>query len=322
MKKRGVGKRAMIELSLKWILVLVVGAVIVFMAVSFSAKQKQVAQAEVAALFRNNIDAIFNTIKNADELFFSLNLPPKIEIDFNCISNSFSVSGQPKSMPSNLVIFSAEGIEKEMYAWSLSWEMPFSVTHFFYATSPKHFYAFVGANDYFDKIPEKIKKGQFSSLSDVTVDPNDYEWVRLIFFTASVDLSSFSAYDNVDAVQIYNNQIKYYFKQGNSFTSQTATSGYIDDATVFGAIFSNKDGYDCAIDRAKLALAEVAKIYKSKIGANICYYSNGFSGDYANAGTALDGLGSSSTLLGLSTFAANLKGYNENLKANSCMTVY
>jgi len=160
-------------------------------------------------------------------------------------------------------IFSSKESGKDYYVFSKAFYFPYKVSDLIFLTSRKH--CFVGAPDFVegDLGGLGVENIEIGNCSDDSV---------IVCFDSSCDISVHG--DEVSGYVIKNN----------------GRYDYVGNL-LYGAIFSDKDVYDCNVKRLLYRTGKVAKVYaeagrlrESKgVGTNLISYLTFFSGQVLNA---------------------------------------
>ena len=207
-----------------------------------------------------NIEVLLNPLETGYEsaTVTSMNLPRETRIYNECENytkfgsqtisvsqksfNKWSESSEGSSI-SNKYIFSTNPVEgKKFYLFSKPFEMPFKVGDLIYLTSASNFYCFKNAPK---EIEEEISnlKAQ-NPLLNFAVEECPENSINVCFGSALCEI-------NVD----YDG--KYVKKNSKKMVFES-------DALMYAAIFSDKENYECQIQRLMQRTSQLAKIYKEK----------------------------------------------------------
>jgi hypothetical protein len=254
-----------LEFSFTWIFAIVAGMFILFLAIygvsKFMgiSKSSQDAQGAMSiGILTNPLESSFDTAKRT---LMKTSVETRIYTD--CKNNTFfgkqmiqisqktyskwSDTGVPVDFP-NKYIFSNNPIEgKSFYLFSKTFELPFKVADLIYMTSTEDKYCFKNA-------PSEIKE-ELEVLTGSNLSANEN------FFTKASDCTSESI--NVCFSGGTNCNIKV-----NTISKSVEKEGkimyYEGNALMYAAIFSNKEDYECQLDRLMDRTGQLSDIYRDK----------------------------------------------------------
>lgn len=257
-------KKGFLQISFPWLFAMIVGALILFLAIYGVTKlistedtiQSVKASKELGILL-NPLETGFEEAKTS-----SITFPVETRIYNRC--NSLGNFGKQLIQISQLsygkwtetdlgadadvgfsnkYIFSNSIVEgKKMLIFSKPFEFPFKIADLIYITTADNKYCFIDAPD---DIKEEIKNLNQENL--LVEDCEDIEDVTKVCFSLrSTDCPITINYDE-----------KYLDKEGTRMNFE-------GDALMYGAIFSDSEGYDCQLRRLMKRVANLALIYKDK----------------------------------------------------------
>lgn len=262
-------KRGAIEIQFNWILVLVVGAAIIIIFMSFISKQQGISDASANILAANTLNAILHGYGNTD-ISDSLEVPES-KINFNC--NSFYINGIQKQSAA-LNLFSPAYLEtNKLHLLSFMWNMPYRITNFAYVTSPEIRYIFIGNSEFarkmFEKVRGKIRADGFTNAQAIQ-DEND-DIIRIIFFGQEPEMPENlkAAKNPITSLRVDgdegNGAIEFFELVDGNFEPR-GESYYIGEASLFGAIFSDDiNRYNCVMEKAFNKLNIISQIYQERV---------------------------------------------------------
>ncbi len=341
-------KKGVVEIQFNWIYVSIVGAIIllVFFSIASGIKKGSERQMEYEAL--KYFDELFVLMQGSEHTESSISLSG-MEIEFDTAKtgedqcNYYRISDSEEDMK-NVPVFSPDIIKKEMYSYSLGWDIPFRANYFLFLTSSEVAYVFSGgeAEKIFNDFPKNITKKK-SSVSSFQ-NQNYYKVRYILTETPSSVSSSVEKIKDKDvtAVRIIPSTlsdvyargiVEFYEKKGSNFIMK-GTSFYIDKATLFAALYSeSKEAYECNMNQKAIPrLNEITKLLKKRVEVikssdlrPICSLAI-----YTNAGSLLseteqitkssDSLQSKS--IRLYEIKKELQAINTELNKKSCPTIY
>ncbi|MDO8468011.1 MAG: hypothetical protein Q7S56_03655 [Nanoarchaeota archaeon] len=254
-------KKGAFEISFSWLFALIVGAVILFFAIYAASNIIKVGQQATTLQASEDIGILLNPLEtgfeSASSNFFTT--PVETRIYNRCDDNKFDAFGtqgisiqqisfnkwtdtnQGVTFDNKYILsnYSVEG--KKFYVFSKPFEFPFKVTDLIYMTSSNDLYCFIDA-------PEDIKKeldflGQENLITNCTSEEKQNS-IKVCFNGGNCNV-------NVD---INSN----FLRKGNDLIY------FKGDALMFGAIFSDKDVYECQVKRLMKRVDSLTSLYKDK----------------------------------------------------------
>ncbi|MEK6895282.1 MAG: hypothetical protein AABX48_02070, partial [Nanoarchaeota archaeon] len=254
-------KKAAFEISFSWLFALIVGAVILFFAIYAASNIIKVGQQATTLQASEDIGILLNPLEtgfeSASSNFFTT--PVETRIYNRCDDNKFDAFGkqginiqqisfnkwtdtnQGVTFENKYILsnYSVEG--KKFYVFSKQFEFPFKVSDLIYLTSSDNLYCFIDT-------PEDIKKeldflGQENLVTNCTSEERQNS-IKVCFNGGNCNV-------NVDV----NNGI---VRKGNDLIY------FKDDALMFGAIFADKDVYECQVKRLMKRVDSLASLYEDK----------------------------------------------------------
>jgi hypothetical protein len=256
-------KKAAIEMSFGWLFAIIAGVVIIFAAIYLSSKFIKVGQESVSAKTGKEIGILLDPLETSFESAqtTSITIPSETRINNQCEETgtfgrqiiqldqkSFNnwIKTDVKVGFNNKYLFSKEGVEgKTFYIFSKPFNFPFKIADLFYITSADDSYCFIDA-------PEEISK-ELSKLNQSNL------------FIANCPKSSATVCFGND-----NCDIKVDYSGG--FVEKDGERMYFvgvgDDSTslMYAAIFSDKNVYECQVNRLIMRLREISNLYIIKEG--------------------------------------------------------
>ena len=252
-------KRSQLNISFGWLFAIIVGAVILVLAIYGATKVIKTGQSEEQAVGAKEIGILLNPLEIGFESAISTPLSLRIEtrIFNNCYpSGNFGKQGIQTSELSfnrwstpgvesnfeNKYIFSkspyTEG--KKFYIFSKPFEFPFKISDLIYLTSEDEKYCFDGA-------PENIEDeiSQLNQANLVLGCAENLDYTKVCFGSgANCDIAV-----NYNSNYVQKNQDKIYFEE---------------DALMYAAIFSDKEIYECQVERLMKRTKHLLSLYLKK----------------------------------------------------------
>ena len=251
-------KKGDLNISFGWLFAIIVGATILVLAIYGATKVIKTGQQEGQAVGAKELGILLNPLETGFESAISTPLSLRVETRiFNKCSpsgnfgkqgiqtsefsfNKWTLPGVESSFE-NKYIFSNKIVEgKKFYIFSKPFEFPFKVSDLVYFTSENEKYCF-------DDAPEDIEE-EILQLNQANLAANctkiDSQTIKVCFKSANCDI-------NVD----YNS--KYVQKGENKFYFE-------EDSLMYAAIFSDKEIYECQVERLMKRTKQLAELYKEK----------------------------------------------------------
>ena len=342
-------KNGAIEIQFNWIYIAVVGVIILTIFLNIAGGIRRGAQQQLAIEAVNIFDGIFTSLQGSEKIEHSITLPGlELELASDSeVCNYYSIKDSDFGRRSTeyLPVFGPDLIKKEILSYSIGWDVPFRANYFLYLTSPDIAYVFVGQGldiiDLYEEMPDHRQ-----ALTKVKVENpiefinQNYYKVKYISYTNlnNEDISrSVSKLKNKDVTALYINHdeksVIYYVKNSDVLT-EVSKSYYIDDATLFAAIYSDNLGsYECNLKKAVLRANKISNMLIKridKITVNLLPICESELSSYNQAKTLLTQLRdetktqitSKNKMDLLINIKNNLQDINSNLNKKSCPTIY
>ncbi|HEB47040.1 MAG TPA: hypothetical protein ENI22_01060 [Candidatus Pacearchaeota archaeon] len=250
-------QKAQFQISFAWLFAIIVGAFILFLAIYAAVKVINIGESATSARAGKEISVLLNPLETGFEAGKTtlLKMPVETRIRNRCSSaGNFgrqTIQLSQKSFNkwtetdidigfSNKYIFSEDITEgKNFFLFSKPFRFPFKIADMIYLTSAKKDYCFLNATE---RIEEEIS-----------------------------DLNQ----DNLFTENCPDNSIKICFKGGSecdinvneklrSVEKRNQVMYYETDALMYAAIFSDKDIYECQIERIMQRAEELSLLYDDK----------------------------------------------------------
>lgn len=302
-------KKGAIEVQFNWIFILIIGAIILLFFFSIVRTQKTVSEKKISGTVRRDIRAIF-TGAGVSTGTASLIDVPKMEIEYDC--EGYAIQKTSPIKP--LVSFSPDSIiDIKLMLWALDWNIGFRVTNFLYITSPNIRYILVyeDADQQQHKLVDKLNETLPSKYIDededrktlmnkeivknsrlISLEDKNNQKIKFIFFnrnSADIESAQISVKnmedEDITAVNLIPDPgrcgttldcygtAEFYTKEGLIFENK-GSSSYIKLSSFMGAVFADKETYDCNMENAFKRLSLVAEIYLNKTKTLQQYYTD------------------------------------------------
>jgi hypothetical protein len=253
------------EFSFTWIFAIVAGVFILFLAIYGVTKFMDISKSSQGAESATTIGVLTNPLESsfdtAKRVLIKTSVQTRIYTDCNNFSGSFGKqiigiseetynkwsNKESHSFP-NKYIFSDNPVEgKNFYLFSKPFELPFKVADLIYITSTNDKYCFKNT-------PADIK-GEIDDISGNNLSANENFFTKLSDCPEGSINICFNGGNNCNIS--VNPTLNYVEKNGKRMY-------YNGDALMFAAIFSNKNDYECQLDRLMKRTEELSKIYRDK----------------------------------------------------------
>ena len=257
-------KRGFLQISFAWLFGIIVGAFILFLAIYASTKFIDVQETSLDAQTAKEIGVLLNPLETGFETgkTSSIMLPSETRIHNRC--NNLDFFGEQKIKVSQKIfdkwtetdisvtfrnkhIFSEGNIEgKEFLVFSKPFEFPFKVADIIYLTPSNKDYCFIG------DVPNKVEK-EITNLeqNNLFLEENcpslSDEEITKVCFDSNLDCQIKVDYDN-----------NWVNKNGEKLS-------FYSDSLMYGAIFSDKETYNCQTKRLLQRGEQLTNLYKDKL---------------------------------------------------------
>jgi len=353
-------KKAAIEIQFNWIYIAIAGGIILLLFLNIAAGIRKSSKEQLEYEAINYFDKIFTSMQSSENTENSITLPGmEIEVEtaktdigqcnYYKISKSTKEGQEIKYLP----IFSPDIIKKKVLSYSIGWDMPFRVNYFLYLTSPDVAYVFV--NDVYnieDDMPDHLTKRSVDSTYDFinqnyykiryvafNEDPNNFQLGSSVKKLKDNDVTLVNIIPETD---IYGfGKIVFYGKKSSSL-EEKGTTYYLDEATLFAAIYSNSyESYQCNMMKSFERLNKLSSLLKERVevigNSELVSYCNAHpdrckctSDIYTRASSILNNLQQSTSsfiiqdtsIKNLETIKRDLASLNDEINKKSCPTVY
>lgn len=254
-------KKAFIEISFAWLFGIIAGAVILFLAIFAATRIINLGQSATGAETQNQIAVLLNPLETSFESgqITSIGLPAETRIYNDCddkngifgkqiISVSqlnigkWSTPTNGKGFP-NKYIFSNQTTEgKTFFLFSKPFSFPFKISDMIYMTSSSVNYCFADSpSDVSDEL-SRLNEKNILLVNDSSECPGNS--ITVCFPGNNCDVS----------VQ---------YSQG-VVTKNNAKMIFYGDALMYGAIFSDKNTYECQLKRLMERATQLSSLYTEK----------------------------------------------------------
>jgi len=256
-KGLNLNKKGFIQISFTWLFAIIIGAIILFFAIYASVKLMKTEESVSSAEAGREISVLLNPLETGfgEEKTTPLTIPVESRLNNRCESftgfgeQEVSVSQKIRgkwtyagvgSVTYNKYIFSNKSVQgKNFYLFSKPLEFPFKIADLIFLTSAEESYCFIDS-------PEKIQE-ELTSLSQANLFTENCP-------SDSIKVCFEGGEDCVVAVDINDRTVE---KDGSIVYFET-------DSLMYGAVFSDKEIYECQVQRLMKRLKELAFIYNDK----------------------------------------------------------
>ncbi|HKZ34066.1 MAG TPA: hypothetical protein VJ142_02410 [Candidatus Nanoarchaeia archaeon] len=257
-KRLNLNKRGFIQISFAWLFAIIIGAIILFLAIYASVKLIKTEESVSGAETGKEIAVLLNPLETGfgEEKTTLLTLPVESRIINRC--ESFGVFGEQEvavsqkirgefaatgigSLAHNKYIFSNKSVQgKNFYLFSKPFEFPFKVADLIFLTSSEESYCFIDA-------PEEIRE-ELTSLSqgNLFTENCPSDSIKVCFDSEGEDCNI--VVDTNDKTVEKDGSMVYF--EG--------------DSLMYGAVFAEKEIYECQVQRLMKRLNNLALIYNDK----------------------------------------------------------
>jgi len=267
MDKRG------LEISFAWLFSLIVGAFILFLAIYGVVKLMGVQEGSIDAESAKQIEVILNSLETNFETSTKtiLTMPAEARIYNKCDPyGDFGQQGIRVSQKSfgdwtrtnyeptfyNRYLFSNEYEEgKTFYLFFKPFEFPFKVSDLIYLSSANVKYCFAGMNS--QKLKDSERELKNLGQTNLLLNSEEECINRDDVFTVCFDNS------NCDIEVDYNEDTSTGSVTKN-YNENRDTVYFYGDALMYAAIFSEKNIYECQLQRLMKRTSKLAEIYQEK----------------------------------------------------------
>ena len=249
-----------IEFSFTWIFAVIIGAIILVLAIYAATKIISTGETQTTTATAKEIGVLLNPLETSfqEEVTTSLSITRETRIYNGC--DNFGEFGNQKIKTSqksfgkwskpgveiefqNKYIFS-DGYEegKIFYVFSKPFDFPFKTADLIYLTSSQKKYCFFNAPAGIKEETEKLKQ------ENLLIDCSGNENVIKVCFDPGTDFGC-NVTVRYNSGYVEKNKIRLYFET---------------DALMYGAIFSDKEIYECQVKRLMQRAESLGSIYNKK----------------------------------------------------------
>jgi hypothetical protein len=306
-------KRGDLEFSFAWIFAIIAGMFILFLAIygvsKFMSIERSSQDAQTSmdiGILTNPLESSFETMKRT---MISTSVETRIYTGCNNLSTSFgrqTIQTSQKTFKewsnkgvnvgfSNKYIFSENPVEgKNFYLFSEPFELPFKIADLIYLTSTNDKYCFKDSPDDIEKEIKNLIGNNSSENENFFIKDCPSGSINVCFKGGSgcdIKVDTNSDYVDKDGKRMY----------------------YYGNALMYAAIFSNKDDYECQIDRLMKRTEQLSEIYKDK--SNFVFQKTGCDSGLSTSLILLkntaENFGNSEGLNTINNFAKEIQIKNE-----------
>lgn len=287
-------KKAAIDIQFNWIFIMIAGAMILLFFFSIISKQKQISDDRISYTLLSDLQTILTGAKVSTRTVNIVQVPD-IEVQMDC--SSYSV-GKATAKISDIILFSPTSLKGgKIITWALDWNMPFWITNFLYLTTPQVRYIIIDDpgsldDEILEELPDEINKQKIQSGADV-FNENDYN-VKFILINSPPQDNLLKYLKNmgdshVAAINIGEQDITFYEKEGNTWKDM-GKSSFLGKPLMYGAIYADKDTFDCSLQKAIQRFKNIAQIYMKRSKTLEQYYMDKCRSVHGNARADLENI--------------------------------
>lgn len=309
-------RKAQLEIQFNWLFVLIVGAIILAFFLTIIRGQQDTASVEEATELVQSLDTVFNTLSNTANVIDEFNIT-RAELEFVCeldeydamLSEYYIQGAGPVNTEHDIIFLPGTLYGNRIIVWTQLWEAPFEVGIFTYMANEKTLFVFVnntagGGNtqEQYDILPEKFTKIFVNESNLASLETKGFDHVfYIISGTNFFSITSLPDVDDRMHLRAITDTDVYFYDSTNSDLIPAITGWnsmpYIDDATLFGALFSeNIDFYNCTMEKVVTKYYLLSSLLSQRVTnlmnsptftASSCYdYHSDAQGEYAILVTA------------------------------------
>jgi hypothetical protein len=268
--------RGMTATFFNWIFIIIAGALIIMFFFKIIHAQAKLTETEISTRVLKDLEDIIIGKSTTSETASEIKIQNRefiIECAEPCTERTGCKSSisTPNSMPiemSGQPIFSLQKIKADtIYAFTLSWNIPFHAGNFLYLASPGEKIIFDSAtcgagtdcDRIFAKIPQRIKNARIA-VQTANPQAEQGDFVRKVKFGNC-------PYEE-NTICVDGNKINFY-------ESSTKSFNYYGDETVLGAIFSqDSKTFECNMKKAVYKMKNIQAVLEGKRAQFSTYYQN------------------------------------------------
>jgi len=331
-------RKGEVEIEFNWIMVIVAGSLILMFFFGIVTWAKKGSEQGNSVRMANYLDSLLTGASVTKQSVNTLDFPFE-EIRVSCDNFQIDKSQRPVR---NKILFSPLRIEKgDLVTFSYDWNAPFRVVNFLYLSSPQIRYIFYGdeSDDTFKFLrenfpsqlspefnPSYISNDNSYNVRFVYVNPSSFDpapgYLGQFKDMAASDVSAVAVYGEHDGAFAVN-----FFRKTNpgvlpvSYAGMTSSRGF-GEASLFGAIFTDAENFDCAMTKTMSRLEKIKKTYALRSSELSAYYQTDDPLCEQLHSNAVAMLNQVTTIGTLPLFTQQMQTVNSNLQKNSCAMVY
>lgn len=310
-------KRGFLQISFAWLFGIIAGAIILALAIFMVSKITHTGQYQTSAEVQKQISVLLNPLESGVQSgqVTTLDIASPTRI-YNVCNNQSGIFGEQSlsvsqqsfgkwstqsqgiSVPDRYIFSDNVTEGKEFLLFSKPFDFPFKVADLIYLTSASVKYCFTNTPAAIDTELSNLKQSNIVLENDPSLCP-----------AGTVEVCFTNANGGGCSNEKVNVTVSY---QSNTVTKDGNTVVFSGDALMYAAIFSDKQIYDCQLQRLMGRENELAKIYQGKVsliqsaGCNI-----GFSSDLSALEKSSGGYRSESDLASIIQTVSKLQQDNE-----------
>lgn len=232
------------EITFNWIFVAAAGSILLLFFIYFSWKQidlfNEIGINEVVENINNQVDSLSIGLSSNKVV----KLPNDVVFEFKC-GNVFYKNAKKDT---HNLIYARGNFSGEFNLWTKAWVFPFKIDNIYYASNIEKRFFILGNDNFFFNIPDKFRK--FNSLNqDVNKDDVIIDFTNSNYFNIYKENKVLVADKETNLVTFYPGK-----KQEE----------FYDESLLFGALFTDYEGYKCLKNKALQRLALMSDLYKIK----------------------------------------------------------
>lgn len=325
------------EIQFNWLFVLVAGTAIIIFFTVLVTRHKDISETSIKADVLKSIESIITAASVSTDTVNVLDIPNS-NIEVGC--NRVSIGGVSRQYQ-KLILFAPNLIKGDkLVTQTMGFSLPYKITNLLYMTSPQVRYIIIGNSEFAREInkslPSELKKEFYKQIPEIK-NLNNYK-IRFIVFedfdVEGIDLTNLEKMPDADVTaikvigDINKGEIKFYEKDGSSWSFPPETSLYFGKPSLIGAIYSDTlENYECNMQNVFSRLSLVTQVYIGRTGTLISprQECNDY---YGNALAALDSILTVSSEFNeenvndLAVAGNSLLNQNKNAQEYSCILIY
>lgn len=301
-------KRGFLEISFAWLFAIIAGVVILSLAIFFATKIINVGQYATSSQTQSQIGALLNPLETSFQAsqVTSMTLQTQTRIYNECdqMNGIFGKQGISLSQLSlgrwsaktqaitfqNKYIFSTGVVQgQQFFLFSKSFDFPFKISDLIYMTPSTTVYCFVNAPQNIQDELSNLNENNIVLKNDTLSCPGTS--IKVCFSGSNCDV-------NVDYAR-------------GTVTKNSSSMAFYSDALMYGAIFSDKNVYECQLKRLMEREAQLSSLYidKANIISQLGCNSN-LGSDLLQLNSLTNSFNSSSQINNIATLANQVQQEN------------